>query len=226
MGDEHNRAAPTSHVVEDVGALLLEGRIPDCQHLVDQQDVGLGLDHRREREADEHSRGIVLQSQVDELAELREVEHGVQPPAGLPSGEAHHHPVERHVLAGGQLVVESDSKLDERSYAARHPNRTRVGLVDPRQDLEERALPGAVAADDAEELTAVDFEGDLSKRTQHAVLSAGERMDRSFLERIDAVRRDPKRLLDSTRLDREREVSPLDGTISGLLRWHLAEATG
>ena len=56
MGDEHDRAARVAHLVEDVKALLLERRVADCQHLVDQQDVGLDLDRHREGETDVHAR--------------------------------------------------------------------------------------------------------------------------------------------------------------------------
>ncbi len=76
---------PSFMSAEDVRALLLEGGVADGQHLVDQQDVGVGLDHHREGEADQHPRGVVLQLQVDELLELGELEHRVQPVAAPPS---------------------------------------------------------------------------------------------------------------------------------------------
>ena len=56
VGDEDDRLAALAHPVEDVGALLLEGGIADREHLVDQEDVGVGLDHHREREPHGHPR--------------------------------------------------------------------------------------------------------------------------------------------------------------------------
>ena len=129
VGDEHDRPAAAPHLAEDVRALLLEGRVADGQHLVDQQDVGVRLDHHREGEPHQHPRRVVLQLQVDELLELGEVEHGVEPRRGLAPGEAHHHPVERHVLAGGQLGVEADAELDER---ARRGPAIRIGPASAR----------------------------------------------------------------------------------------------
>ena len=65
---------------ELVVALLLEGGVADGEHLVDQQDVGVHLDHHREREPHEHAGRVVLQAQVGELLELGELEHRVEPP--------------------------------------------------------------------------------------------------------------------------------------------------
>ena len=74
--------------------------------------------------------------------------------------QAHHHPVEDDVLARGQLEVEADPELDEGRQPAGHPDRPGVGAVDAGEQLQQRALAGAVAADDAEELALADLEGD------------------------------------------------------------------
>ena len=54
--DEQDRLAGLADADELVEALLLERRVADGEHLVDQQDVGVDLDHHREREPDEHAR--------------------------------------------------------------------------------------------------------------------------------------------------------------------------
>ena len=79
VGDEDDRPPLLVQVREHVDALLLEGGVADRQHLVDQQDVGVDLDHQREPEPDQHPGGVVLQLQVDELAELGEVDDLVEP---------------------------------------------------------------------------------------------------------------------------------------------------
>jgi len=84
VGDEHHGGALGQHRPHAVETLLLEGGVADGQDLVDQQDVGLRLDHHRECETDEHARRIVLELQVDELLELGEVEHCVQTMTRLP----------------------------------------------------------------------------------------------------------------------------------------------
>ena len=47
VGHEDDRAALVAQAAELVEALLLEGRVADGEHLVDQQHVGVGLDHQR-----------------------------------------------------------------------------------------------------------------------------------------------------------------------------------
>ena len=64
-----------AHLVEHVEALLLEGRVADGQHLVDQQDVRVDLDRHRERQPDVHAGGVVLELEVLELLELGELDH-------------------------------------------------------------------------------------------------------------------------------------------------------
>ena len=84
--------------------------------------------------------------------EFGELDHGVEAVAGVLRGEAHHHPVEDDVFARRQLRVEADPELDEGGQAAGHADRAGVGPVDAGEQLQQRALAGAVAADDAEEL--------------------------------------------------------------------------
>ena len=83
VGDEQDRLARLADAHELVEALLLERRVADREHLVDQQDVGVDLDHHREREPDQHPDRVVLELEVDELAELGEVDDGVER-AGAP----------------------------------------------------------------------------------------------------------------------------------------------
>ena len=54
MCHEHDRCARVAQAIEDVKALLLEGRVADGKHLVDQQDVGVDLDRDRKCEPDMH----------------------------------------------------------------------------------------------------------------------------------------------------------------------------
>ena len=63
----------------------------------------------------------------------------------------------------------------------------RIGPIDAGEDLQQRALAGAVTADDPEELALVNVEGDAAKRAQLAVVLRPERMDGALLERVDPL---------------------------------------
>ena len=71
----------------------------------------------------------------------------------------------------------------------------------PGHALEERALAGAVAADDAEELPVRDLEGDAPEDVQLVVLAAPEGVEGALLERLDLVLRDAEGLLEPLHLD-------------------------
>ena len=83
---EQDRLALVLHAVEHVEALLLEGRVAHREHLVDQEDVGVHLDHHREGEPHVHARGVVLELEVDELLEFRELDHPLEPLARVARG--------------------------------------------------------------------------------------------------------------------------------------------
>ena len=186
---------------EDVHALLRERGVADGQHLVDEHDVGVGLDHDGEREPDHHARRVVLELEVGELAQLGEVEHRVEPAPRLAPAQAHHHAVEHDVLARGQLGVEADAELDERRQPPGHADAPGVGAVDARHDLQQRALARAVAPDDPEELALVDVEETSRSARSSRWPPRRERMQRPLLERVDAVLRDAEGLLEPAGLD-------------------------
>ena len=203
VGHEDDRAVGP-HLVEDVAALLLEGGVADREHLVDQHDVGVRLDHHGEGQPHEHPRGVVLELQLGELLELGELDHRGDPVLRLLAREAHHHPVEDHVLARGQVDVEAHPELDERRHPASHPDRPGVRAVDAGEDLQQRALTGPVAPDDAEELPLVDVEGDAAQRHQLARRPGRERVEDPLLDRVDPLERDLERLCEVANLDHNR----------------------
>ena len=104
VGHEQDRAALALEPLELVEALLLEARVADREHLVDQQDLGVDLDRDREREPHRHARGVVLQPHVEELLELGEGDDAVEALARLLAREAEHDRVDHHVVARGQVA--------------------------------------------------------------------------------------------------------------------------
>ena len=207
VGDQDHGAVGAADLVEDVLALLLEGGVADRQHLVDQQDVGVGLDHDREGEAHQHPRGVVLELQVGELLELCELDHRLEAALRVVAAEAHQDPVEDHVLARGQLGVEADPELDERGDPARPCGSSPRRRGRSGEDLQQGRLAGPVAPDDPEELAAVDLEGDVAKRLEARVTwpAASGCRTRSLIEstRCSGIW---KRLDEVADLDRQRPI--------------------
>ena len=72
MADEEDGAAPAGDVAHLAEALLLERRVADRQHLVDEQDLRLEVRGDRERQAHVHAARVALHRRVDELLDLGE----------------------------------------------------------------------------------------------------------------------------------------------------------
>ena len=74
--------------------------------------------------------------------------------------------VQEDVLAAGQLRVEAGADLEQRADPAAQPRLALGRRRDPGEDLEQRALAGAVVADDPEGLAALDLEVDVPQRPE------------------------------------------------------------
>ena len=101
---------------------------------------------------------VVLDGRVDELLDLGERDDLVELPLDLAAAHAEDGAVQIDVLAAGQLRMEAGADLEQRADAAVDLDAPRRRLGDARQDLQQRALAGAVAADDADDLAAPDLE--------------------------------------------------------------------
>jgi hypothetical protein len=157
--------------------------------------------HHGEAEPSAHARGVVAQLQVLEVAQLGELDDGPVAPARLSRGETHHHGVHDHVLVGREFVVEPHAQLDDRRNSPRGQRAPLVGLVDPGEDLQERALAAGVAPGDAEELAPTHIERDAG---QHRELPIGRPrpVHEALAQGGHLAGRDPEGL---------REVPDLDG---------------
>ena len=84
--------------------------------------------------------------------------------------------VDDDVVAGRQVHVEADAKLDEWRQSSRDRYAAAVDAVDAGDALEQRALAAAVAPDDPEELAGCDLQRDVLDGVELVVLGAAERV--------------------------------------------------
>ena len=80
--------------------------------------------------------------------------------------------VEEDVFAAGQFGVKAGADLEQAGDAAAQHDPPLGRLGDAAQDLEQRALAGAVAADDAQDLALLDLEADILERPEFLDLVA------------------------------------------------------
>ena len=186
--DENHRLAwIVLHLLEEVIAFLLEGLVTDRKHLVQYEDVALGLDRHGERETHLHAAGVVLELLVHEVGQFGEFNDIVIHRVDLLTRETEQRAIQIHVLAAGQFRVETDAELDEGDQCAANGDIAFFRDVDAGDDLEQRRLAGAVSADDAEEIALAHIEGDVA---QHLLLAVA----------FDALGPVEERLLQAARL--------------------------
>ena len=153
VADKQHRAAVAARdLVHLAEAFLLELGIADREHFVDDQDFRLQMRRDGEGEAHIHAGGIALDRRVEELLDLGKGDDLVEFPADLGAAHAEDRAVEIDVLAAGQFGMKAGADFQQARDAAAQGDAPGGRLGDAAEDLEQRALAGAVAADDAEDL--------------------------------------------------------------------------
>src|SRR5262249_17147782 len=149
----------------------LECCVADREHLIDQQYLGLDMGGYRKAEADHHPRRVVLQRLVDERLDFRESYDLVKLCGDLALAHAHDRPVEINVLPSREVGMEARSHLDQGADAAADGKRSVCRGRDAGEDLENRALAGAVRPDQSDGLAPPDLEAHVTEGPELAGLA-------------------------------------------------------
>src|SRR2546422_3871688 len=162
VADEEHGAARAHGVADLADALALEASVADGEDLVDQHDLGIEVGGHGEGQSNVHSARVVLDRSVDEALDLGERDDLVELRLDLGLPHPENRPVEVHVLPAGELGVEARPDLEERADPAVNLGLPFGWLGDAREDLQQRALAGAVGANDANDLAGAHLEGDVT----------------------------------------------------------------
>src|ERR1700730_7018766 len=161
VGYEQHGPPPTTHIVHGTDTFLLEYRVANRQHLIDDEHVRLEVRGHRETEPRAHAARIVLDGCVDETRHARELNDRLELGIDLLLLHPHDGTVQKDVFAPGQFLVEPGADFQQRGDASPRPYPAGGGISDFREYLEERALAGTVTADDADDLPLLDREGNI-----------------------------------------------------------------
>ena len=164
-----------------------------------------------EGEAQVHTGRVVFDRGVEEPLDLGERYDLVELAVDLSALHAEDGAVEINVLTAGQLQVEAGADLEQAANPAAELNPALGRLGDAREDLEERALACAVAADHADDLARRDLERDIPKRPDH-LLRASAAPERCLDGVLDAL---PQRLVAHQLADAEALGQPADADRRG-----------
>jgi hypothetical protein len=118
----------------------------------------------RECEPNVHPARVTLHGRVDELLDAGELDDVGELALDLPAFHAEDRAVQEDVLAAGQLGVEARTDLEQAADAAADDGAAARRRRDPRQHLEQRRLPGAVAPDHAEDFALAHAEAHVAER--------------------------------------------------------------
>ena len=167
-GKQHR--SPAGDVVGDEAAEALpEALIAAAEPLVDEEQVGVEAGVDREAEPAPHpgavgaDRGVELLVKVGEGRNRLRLGHGV--------GDRHAVQGQLHadVLPAGLLRAENSPLIDAADFVGMQRDRAGGGEDDPRHEVHQRALAGAVVTDDADHLTGIDPQVDVLERPKLSV---------------------------------------------------------
>jgi hypothetical protein len=169
---------PARHALHPPEALALEGHVADGEDLVDEQHLGLEVRGDGEREAEVHAGRVVLHRRVGELRHLGEGEDLVELARDVGALHAEDRAAQEDVLAAGELAVEPGADLEQRADAPAHLGEPLRGPRDAREDLQQRALARAVAADHAEHFARRDLERHVAQGPERVRVRRGPPAER------------------------------------------------
>ena len=115
----------------------------------------------------------MLHWRVEKLLHLGEGHDFVEFPPNLRARHSEDRPVEKHVLAATEFGVKTRADLEQRRHPAAQFDAPCGRLGDPRENLEEGRLARAVAADDSDDLAALDFKRHVAQRPKLLFLKPG-----------------------------------------------------
>ncbi len=162
MGGHEDRALLVDVQIAEVGdALAMEVAVAHRQHLVDEEDVEVGVQRDGEAQAHPHARGVGLDRTVEGLLQIGEVDDLRRPPLDLLVGHAQQPPDDLDVGAARQLGLHPHRQIQQGRDPPLHRDLSRGGGDDSSNDAEQRALAGAVVADDPDALPLLHLQIDL-----------------------------------------------------------------
>src|SRR5579862_8188747 len=166
MRDEQDSTAATAYVLHLSDALSLEVSVADGQDLVNNQDFRVQVRGDGERQPHIHPAAVTLNRRVDKLLDPRESDDGVKTAADLRLAHPQDRAIEEDVFAAGQLGVEPGADFQQAPDAAIQVDLAGRRLGNAAEDLQQRALSRAVAADNPDHLSLFDVKAHILERPE------------------------------------------------------------
>lgn len=165
--------------------LDVELRVARTDPFIEQEDVR--LDHCRDGDGEPqaHAGRVGGERLLDVVAELGEIQHARNEFLDVLDREAHLQAADIDVLEPRGFGAEAERNVEQALCRAVHGQRALARRIDAGEQAQQRALPGAVAADDAETFARFEIERDVVEQRRHAPLGARQVEVDEKLARVD-----------------------------------------
>ncbi len=162
VAHEQDREAEVGDLLDLVEALSLELLVANGEHLVDDEHLRFEMGRDREAQPHLHAAREVLHGCVDEALDPGELDDRVELLTHLGAAHPEDRSREEDVLPPREVDVEAGADLEQRADPPADLGPAFGRHRDARQELEQRALPRAVATDDPGHLSGHDLEVDVA----------------------------------------------------------------
>ena len=172
--DKQYGGAAVADVTDPPHAFVDEISVARGQRLVDDEDVGLDTDRRREGQPRLHAARIGFEWLVDNLAELAEIDDLLCLARHFRPRHSKAQPAHKHIFPTRIFRIETGAEFEDSSDPAVHFHLAGCALQRAGKDLEQRAFAGPVWADHADNFPSADLEGNIAQCPEFGVTRLAE----------------------------------------------------
>src|SRR5262245_25422674 len=158
--EQHSPPAP-GHVLHLCQALFLKTCVTNCQNFIYQQDISFQMRRNRERQPHIHARRVVFHGRVDESFNISKTHHFIEFLSDLSAPHAQNCSVEKNIFTPRQFRMKPGAHFEQTRNSPSYGHPPLARHYDAAQDLQKRTLAGAIAPDDADNLSTFDFEAEI-----------------------------------------------------------------
>src|SRR4051812_7676697 len=120
MTDKQHGSSFACHLLHSADTFLPKSRISHREHLIYHENLGLEMRSYSKSEPDIHSTAVPLHRRIEKSFNFSEGNDLVKLPPDLPPRHAENRPVQKNVLAPGQLGMKTGAHLEQACNAAAH----------------------------------------------------------------------------------------------------------
>ncbi len=164
VAHEEDGSAAGGDVAHFRDALALKSEIADGQDFIDDQHVWFEVGRHAEGQARVHTCRVPAHGRVDETVDFGEGDDLVKFAGDLGAPHAENGAIEINVFTACQLRMKAAPNFEKCADVTVHFGAAFGRFGDARQDLQQRALAGAVEADNAQQLALAQLERDIAQR--------------------------------------------------------------